>query len=423
MLKSPTIMVGTRGFAGLVSHRRGFASITLHTVMLVGACNVPDNELEYGEVSSEVSVGDYQTSTCSTGVVVGLSKQIAEEIGCMNPASMVPFAAGGNLKFSSNAVLPYLSEKGKTDLLKVSANRVVQVNSGFRTVAQQYLLYRWFQLGRCSIPDAADPGTSNHESGRALDLANYSELVGPMANQNWSHSVPGDPVHFDHLGSPDIRGRDVLAFQRLWNRNHPNDQIAEDGDYGPMTEARLKQAPATGFAKGACNSARGVEVVSVDGPDRVKPGTYAEYTITLKNNGTTSWPATTKLATADGSDSELFDQDTWDSPSVVGELGTAIAAGEKGIYDLRVLAPVVAEGTAINTELALSSDGTRFGSIPVMLTVTQAGGDDTSGDGDDANDTGGGCSTGTGTSWAVLVFPLAILWRRRRRLHTSDLAR
>ena len=415
-------MSGSRGFAGLVARRWGFASITLHTILLA-ACNTPDDEVAYGEVSSEVNVGDYQTSTCSTGVVVGLSKQIAEEIGCMNPASMVPFAPGGNLKFSSNAVLPYLSENGKADLLKVSANRVVQVNSGFRTVAQQYLLYRWYQLGRCDIPAAADPGDSNHESGRALELANYSQVIGPMADQNWSHSVPGDPVHFDHLGSPDIRGRDVLAFQRLWNRNHPSDAITEDGDYGPATEARLRQAPATGFAKGACNSARGVEVVSVDGPDKVKPGTYAEYTITLQNNGTAGWPATTRITTADGKDSELFDQDTWDSPSVVGELGTAIAAGEKGIFDLRVLAPMAEEGTAINAELALASDGTKFGSIPVMLTVTQDGGDETSGDGDDANDAGGGCSAGGGASWIMLLLPLAIVVRRRSGLHTRVRAR
>jgi hypothetical protein len=58
-------------------------------------------------------------------------------------------------------------------------------------------------------------------------------------------------VHFDHLDSPDIRGADVLAFQRLWNRNAPDDPIAEDGQYGPMTEDRVKRAPAEGFGIGA----------------------------------------------------------------------------------------------------------------------------------------------------------------------------
>ena len=49
----------------------------------------------------------------------------------------------------------------------------------------------------------------------------------------------------------DIRGADVLAFQRLWNRNAPDDQISEDGVYGAMTEDRIKRAPAEGFGIGA----------------------------------------------------------------------------------------------------------------------------------------------------------------------------
>ena len=33
-----------------------------------------------------------------------------------------------------------------------------------------------------------------------------------------------------------LRGADVLAFQRLWNRNHPGDAIDEDGLYGPAVD-------------------------------------------------------------------------------------------------------------------------------------------------------------------------------------------
>ena len=43
---------------------------------------------------------------------------------------------------------------------------------------------------------------------------------------------------------------DVMAFQRLWNRNHPEDIIAEDGDYGPATAARIERSPADGFPRG-----------------------------------------------------------------------------------------------------------------------------------------------------------------------------
>lgn len=138
----------------------------------------------------------------------------------------------------------------------------LQVNSGFRTVVQQYLLRRWFELSRCGITAAAEPGTSNHESGRALDVQNYNAWITTLEAHGWAHDVPGDPVHFDHLASPDIRGADVLAFQRLWNKNAPDDPIAEDGAYGPATEERVKRAPAEGFGIGAsCDSSmRAIDV-------------------------------------------------------------------------------------------------------------------------------------------------------------------
>ena len=144
-----------------------------------------------------------------------------------------------------------MHSSARADLVKAGNSARVQVNSGYRTVAQQYLLYRWFKEGRCGITAAALPGRSNHESGRAVDIQNWSSRVTTMRNHGWAHTVPGDPVHFDNLGSPDNRGKDVTAFQRLWNRNHPSDKISVDGDYGPQTAARLKKAPAAGFAKGA----------------------------------------------------------------------------------------------------------------------------------------------------------------------------
>ena len=59
-------------------------------------------------------------------------------------------------------------------------------------------------------------------------------------------------MHFDYTGpgAVDYRGVDVLAFQQLWNLNHPEAPIDEDGDYGPQTESRLKKSPAKGFAVG-----------------------------------------------------------------------------------------------------------------------------------------------------------------------------
>jgi N-acetylmuramoyl-L-alanine amidase len=224
----------------------------------VDAANVADGGGGGASIAG-TPVESFATTSCSTGVVLELSRQIAEEVDCMLPGQLVPFEASTSIELTGGAILPYLGEDARADLVAAAASRdpaTLRVTSAFRTVVQQWLLRRWFELGRCGITAAAQPGSSNHESGRALDISNYGEWISAFAAHRWDHSVPGDPVHFDHTASPDIRGADVLAFQRLWNRNAPGDAITEDGVYGPATEARIKRAPAEGFGLGAGCSRR-----------------------------------------------------------------------------------------------------------------------------------------------------------------------
>jgi MYXO-CTERM domain-containing protein len=415
LLKVVAAMTTLNGNKPLRARRLSTAWIVLHTAVFVGVgCGSTDDE--YSVVESEVAVSQYTTTSCSTSVVIGLSKQIADEVGCLAPGGLVKFAPTPNLRFTSNAVLPYLHGTAVTDLQKVAETRVVQVNSAFRTVAQQYLLYRWFQLGRCDIPAAARPGTSNHEGGRALDLQNYAVLINPMAARGWAHNVPGDDVHFEHLSSPDQRGRDVLAFQRLWNRNNPADKITEDGAYGPQTEARLRAAPATGFPIGAtCTEKKGgVEVVMVDGPDKLAPGTKRTYGITVENTGTLAWPAATRIVVAGGATSELHDPDAWASATEVGAIGVDVEPGKQVTLQIPVLAPNVTETTPVMTELSLATSGMTFGTIVLAATITTDGDEGTPGESDDVED-GGGCSTSNGAGWLAMFAVLALLGRRRRR--------
>jgi len=370
-----------------------------------------------GVIESHVSVSSTVTTSCSTSVVLGLSKQIADEIGCMNPAALTKFNPSANLQITSSAVLPYLNATAKTQLEKVAATNVVRVNSAFRTVAQQYLVWRWNDMGRCGIAAAAAPGRSNHEGGRALDVANYSSLISTMANKGWAHNVPGDPVHFEYLAAADIRGKDVLAFQRLHNRNNPTDKISEDGAYGPQTEARLKAAPATGYALGAScmtNAVReqAADIVMIDGPDKLAPGAKAMFTISLNNTGEIDWPASTKIVVADGT-SQLYDAASWKSPSEVGTMG---------VVEIMLAAPMVSEETPLFTQFTLSDNGTSFGVMNIGVTVTPNGDEDTSSEADDMNDDGadqvtGGCNAG-GTAngaWLALGIGALVLRRRRRR--------
>lgn len=233
-------------------------------ILALGACSgdvalTPDAGMAGTPSIDGTPVSSFESTSCATSSVLALSIQIAEEVDCLMPGQLVAFEESATIEFTGSAVLPYISENARSALLSAASSgggNVVRVTSAFRTVVQQYLLRRWFELGRCGITAAAQPGSSNHESGRALDVSNYSDWIDTFDANAWSHSVPGDPVHFDHLDSPDIRGADVLAFQRLWNRNAPDDQIAEDGSYGPMTAERVKRAPAEGFGIGASCASR-----------------------------------------------------------------------------------------------------------------------------------------------------------------------
>jgi hypothetical protein len=191
---------------------------------------------------------------CSTGAVKKLSLQIIEEARCIEPDSYVPLPSRPNLTVES-VVFPYLEAPARAKLvaaLDANPNKRMTVNSMLRTVAQQYMLRKWDLQGRCGIKVAAVPGNSNHETGLAIDIQESSSWRSALQSRGFRWLGSGDPVHYDYVGSGavDHRGLDVLAFQRLWNRNNPDDTIAEDGDWGPDTEARMKKAPAAGFRHG-----------------------------------------------------------------------------------------------------------------------------------------------------------------------------
>jgi hypothetical protein len=192
--------------------------------------------------------------SCTTASVDGLSRQIIAQGRCIRPNAFVPLPSRPNLVIASQ-VFPYLQLEARDRLLKAIDARPKQkmtINSALRTVAQQYLVWRWSATKRCGVPLATPPGESNHEIGIALDIAEAASWRPALEAQDFKWLGASDRVHFDYKGSSSA-GRvatDVLAFQKLWNKNHPTDKIAEDGRYSPATEQRLKQAPADGFAIG-----------------------------------------------------------------------------------------------------------------------------------------------------------------------------
>ena len=184
---------------------------------------------------------------CSTAGLEGISAQLAEAQRCQNPGAFVRFAPHPGITLSSSRVHPYLQASARDALHRAAARRAITINSAFRTLADQYVLYH---SGGCGL--AARPGSSNHQSGRAIDVASYSTVRSTLESEGCGWLGSRDPVHFDCPGA-DRRSQAVLAFQKLWNLNNPGDRIAEDGAYGPQTESRLARTPAAGFATDGCD--------------------------------------------------------------------------------------------------------------------------------------------------------------------------
>jgi hypothetical protein len=211
-----------------------------------------------GSVSEPLSANDPVSiavaQSCTTTSVKGLSTQLVEEIQCLRPATFMRIDKTPGLALGS-AVFPYLQTNAAKSLVAAQKARgtTMSINSALRTLPQQYLLYRWYQTGRCGIGLAASPGTSNHEGAIAVDINDNAGWRAAMLGKGFRWLGASDPVHYDFIGggTVDLRGVSVRAFQRLWNRNNPNDKIAEDGAYGPSTATRLAKSPSGGFAKGA----------------------------------------------------------------------------------------------------------------------------------------------------------------------------
>ncbi len=229
--------------------RRGFACLLL----ALAACGP--------EVSAPgtVTIAQYRSGLtmaaaggCDTSIASGLSAQLVEELNCVTPNLMVDFSGPHVTLYS--AVLPYLAPDAAQDLeaATLAQNDTMTISSAYRTLGQQYLLYKWWQAGQCGIQVAAVPGSSNHQSGRAIDTPYYSTWKPALTARGWTWLGSADLVHFDHLASPNIASTSILAFQKLWNKNHATGQLSEDGSWGPNTESAMSQAPTSGFAVHGC---------------------------------------------------------------------------------------------------------------------------------------------------------------------------
>lgn len=186
---------------------------------------------------------------CTTKVCNALSQQLIHQMNVMFPGVLVSY---DDLNVSlKGAAFPYLQAPAKAALARAiqARGKTMTINSGYRTIAQQLLLFNW---GRgCGYHVVAKPGRSNHQSGLAIDINDYAGWRPFLQRQGWKWFGNNDKVHFDYVGAgaKDIRSQTMKAFQQLWNNNNPDHTIQVDGQWGKNTARCLNNSPAYGFTK------------------------------------------------------------------------------------------------------------------------------------------------------------------------------
>ena len=200
---------------------------------------------------------DIKLSSCpSTIILKGLNDQLFAELNIIAPGKLVKID-DLNVTLGS-AVIPFVGGPTAKARLKAAIDKrgvKLSINSAYRTFAQQYLLFRLKNFGPngCGITAVAKPGTSNHESGLALDINDALTWKPFLAVQGWRWFGPKDLPHYDFIaGGTDLRSLGIKAFQSLWNKNNPKDLLKVDGKLGDNwqnseTIKRLLKTPKDGF--------------------------------------------------------------------------------------------------------------------------------------------------------------------------------
>lgn len=194
-------------------------------------------------------------SACpSTGILSGLNQKIFAEMAVIAPGKLLQIPASSDVILGAGATPCFVGgPTARAKLLAAITNRgrPMTINSAYRTVAQQFLLFRmhYFVSGSCGITAVANPGKSNHESGLALDIQDPMGWKPFLEPQGWKWFGPRDLPHYDFIGGTDLRSLGIKAFQSHWNKYNPGDKLREplDGLWGPETEKRLLKTPVDGF--------------------------------------------------------------------------------------------------------------------------------------------------------------------------------
>ena len=160
-------------------------------------------------------------SATSTSIVNGLSQQLIYQLQLIVPNAFVSF---DDLSVDlSDAAFPYVQASAKQTLQSAIQDRgmKMQVNSAYRTIAQQMLLYNdRFNNGNPVAP----PGTSNHQTGLAIDIEDPRGWEPYLMKYGWN-PLSGDPPHFNYEGGGTTDISQFWRFSSFGTRTTPTTRL------------------------------------------------------------------------------------------------------------------------------------------------------------------------------------------------------
>lgn len=230
-----------------------------------------------------------QYTDCSTAGLKVLDEQLIRQILIISPGTLTRIDQIPGVK-AGNACHPYLQTaavKALRDAIEARGQQMI-VNSAYRTIAQQAVLFNHCQNRRCGIRAAARPGQSNHNSGLGIDIEDAIGWRLYLERFGWDWIGSFDPMHFDYVkaGVRDLRLLSIKAFQQLWNLNNSTSKIAEDGVWGVKTYEALLQTSCFGFRSVAAKTLPKTEVSAILAVNQLIPslriGDRGEHVLLLQ---------------------------------------------------------------------------------------------------------------------------------------------
>lgn len=146
-----------------------------------------------------------QVSASTTGTVTSLSSQLTGENGKLKPSQLTKVGTlygtvdykdwyGNGAYLRHDAARAFLAAKAQAQKEGIT----ILITSAYRSLAHQQALQGIYNV-------VAQPGTSRHGEGTALDIQTgtrgYDWFVQNGPSYGWHYmAIPGDPVHFEYLG-------------------------------------------------------------------------------------------------------------------------------------------------------------------------------------------------------------------------------